>query len=240
MIAGDAPADMVDVSTTQVGDVAQAQASRETDKKNILAYIESEEGVLEHTNFLVTILRQVDSLTWLRARSEFRARKRVQGSQEFRVRKDRSERLGVCAQYTVGEFVKDARAAASVILKCPEAYELRSPMEDVNNPNFYELAPVMCYGDKSRGHSKICPRDGKRGWAPLVIAQSFDTLFARRCAVVDALSMEGAGKAAQTTHFLSWTWVYRIGPFTSSIDSWIQQNNLDSSNVFIWVCFFCK
>ena len=67
--------------------------------------------------------------------------------------KDKSERLGVCAQYIVDEFVKDARAAASEILECPEIYKLRSPMEDANNPN----------GDMSKGHDKICPRDGKPG-----------------------------------------------------------------------------
>ena len=74
-----------------------------------------------------------------------------------------SERLGVCAYYIVGEFVTDARAAACEILQCPEVYKLQYPMEDASNPNFYELAPVMCYGDKSKGHNKICPRDSKPG-----------------------------------------------------------------------------
>ena len=59
MIAGEGPADVIGSSTTLVGDVAEAQASVESDKRSILACIEPEEGVLEHMNFLVTILRQV-------------------------------------------------------------------------------------------------------------------------------------------------------------------------------------
>ena len=59
MLAGEAPAGVVGSSITLVGNVAQAEASVESDKKNILAYIESEEGVMEHMNFLVTIPKQV-------------------------------------------------------------------------------------------------------------------------------------------------------------------------------------
>ena len=41
----------------------------------------------------------------------------------------------------------------------------------IYNRNVYELAPMMCYGDKSNGHDRIRPRDGKTGWASFIIAQ---------------------------------------------------------------------
>ena len=73
----------------------------------------------------------------------------------------RSEMLGVSADYLLGEFVHDAKAAGREAFKEPDLYEIRFPMEDANNPSFYELKGLSHIGIKAKGLNKTCPRDGK-------------------------------------------------------------------------------
>ena len=74
---------------------------------------------------------------------------------------ERSEMLGVSADYLLGEFVHDAKAAGREAFKEPDLYEIRFLMEDANNPSFYELKGLSHIGIKAKGLNKTCPRDGK-------------------------------------------------------------------------------
>ena len=89
--------------------------------------------------------------------STFNVRSKQLGTKEV------SEQRGVCARYLVGRFVLAARVAAIEVHEHPEVYKLQLPMADVKQPKFYDLAPVICNGNKSKGYNKICPRDGKPG-----------------------------------------------------------------------------
>jgi hypothetical protein len=67
----------------------------------------------------------------------------------------------------------------------------------------------------------ICPRDGLEG-----------------SSIVDAVySKKLSGKA---THFVSWCWRYTMRTMTSALHGWAMTNNVDASQTFFWICFFCN
>jgi len=153
--------------------------------------------------------------------------------------KARSENLGVCAEYIVDEFEEEAmQAGQEAYNRQKDEYGVKRergartlpwhlPPADPRDPNFHNLASVMCYGPSAKGAGTVCPRDG------LV-----------DCSFVDALDAERCGKAGKATHFLSWVWSYKAGVFVSAIRAWIEHGRETTSNepgtVFLWVCFFCN
>lgn len=88
------------------------------------------------------------------------------------------------------------------------------------NPNFHEICAAMAVGASGEGHAKTCPRDGKAG-----------------CSIVDAIDERYRGRA---THFMSWSWNYRLADFESAIRRWIRSQDASPGDTFIWICFFCN
>ena len=60
-----------------------------------------------------------------------------------------AETCHVVAEYILGQFREDAKAAAREAFDNPDKYlgktnGLMFPVEDPDNPNFYEIAPGKC------------------------------------------------------------------------------------------------
>jgi len=88
-----------------------------------------------------------------------------------------------------------------------------------DDPSFYEMKDSFFKGPNALGASHICPRDGEKG-----------------CALVDTLQR---GMRGQCTHFLSWTWAYRLSEVKSGISMWLQRNiHLEAAEVMFFMCFF--
>ena len=149
------------------------------------------------------------------------AKEKCNGDSEWAHERVASEGLGVSAAYIVSDFHQEAQAAARVAEQRdsePGSAPRQFPL-DTNNPVFHDIAPVMCYGEAAKGFGMQCPRDRQPN-----------------CAVVDAL--HSAGKAGQSTQFLSWVWSYKTGMFTSTIRAWVKTDSRVLEETFIWVCFF--
>ena len=86
------------------------------------------------------------------------------------------------------------------------------------NPKFYDLEKGFFFSGSPIGQDVCCPRDGRAG-----------------CALVDALPARHRGAA---THFLSWSWAYSVGQVRSALTSWLAQEGLEGSEVFLYMCFF--
>ena len=99
-------------------------------------------------------------------------------------RQQRSTALGVSLSYILGDFLKDALAAAQKVDTSNRNPEF--PF-DPNDPCFHDIAPILCYGPEAMGHGVTCPRDGQPD-----------------CAYVDALDREG--QAGRANIYLSWVW----------------------------------
>ena len=107
----------------------------------------------------------------------------LEGVESIETPAQRSEGLGVRLSYFLGSFLEDAINAAKEAAAHPDLYKLWKPVEDVNDPNFHDIAPVMSYGPKAKGFGITCPRDGEPD-----------------CSIVDALDKEGlAGEATRST-----------------------------------------
>lgn len=66
------------------------------------------------------------------------------------------------------------------------------------DPTFIEMQSSFWLEDAPLGGSIICPRDGRPG-----------------CALVDWIHCD---ERREQTHFLSWTWKYRLHQVTSALD----------------------
>ncbi|CAJ1437140.1 unnamed protein product [Effrenium voratum] len=86
------------------------------------------------------------------------------------------------------------------------------------NPSFYTLKDVFFFGDDPIGKNIPCPRDGRLG-----------------CALVDTLPRH---HRQQCTHYLSWTWKYTVGTVQDALDFWLEETQLNSRRVFLYMCFF--
>jgi hypothetical protein len=133
---------------------------------------------------------------------------------------ERSEMLGVSAEYIVGDFLPDARIAAVVALEkgVIQSWDLPCHPQD---PNFYHIKSTYCVGDDPnicKGLNVECPRDHQMG-----------------AAVVDALDL--IGLAGPATHFLSWTWQYQCSTFVETKAAWIKNKSLDPSKTYIWIWY---
>ena len=71
--------------------------------------------------------------------------------------------LGVSADYLLGEFVHDAKAAGQDAFTDPTTYEINPsfPVQDPKDPKFYELIGLSHKGPQAKGLGKLCPRDGQ-------------------------------------------------------------------------------
>jgi len=98
-----------------------------------------------------------------------------------------------------------------------ELAQSRSGMED---PTFYDLKDVFFFGANAIGAEQVCPRDGGRG-----------------CALVDALPRRHRGSC---THFLSWTWGYRVSTVRAALQHWLDMSleGTRAEEVFLYMCFF--
>jgi len=92
----------------------------------------------------------------------------------------------------------------------------RSGKED---PTFYDLKDAFFFGGRALGAACLCPRDGKPG-----------------CALVDTISHKHRGRC---THFLSWTWGYKLSIIRDALGHWHDVSGEDcAEEVFLFMCFF--
>ncbi|CAK0893728.1 unnamed protein product [Prorocentrum cordatum] len=91
------------------------------------------------------------------------------------------------------------------------------------DPTFREVMDAFWTGPRAKCcwdcDRQECPRDGKPG-----------------CSIADALVQTGA--AGKATHFLSWTWSYRVSTMTTALRRWASKTCADPDQTFIWICFF--
>lgn len=76
----------------------------------------------------------------------------------------------------------------------------------LENPNFYEMAPVVATGETGLGYGKTCSEDGEPN-----------------CSIVDAVEEHHKGKVS---HFVSWCWACRQATF------WMQRRLAGNSILF--------
>ena len=76
----------------------------------------------------------------------------------------------------------------------------------LENPNFYEMAPVVAMGETGLGYGKTCSEDGEPN-----------------CSIVDAVEGHHKGKVS---HFVSWCWACRQATF------WMQRKLAGNSILF--------
>ncbi|CAK0801018.1 unnamed protein product [Prorocentrum cordatum] len=86
------------------------------------------------------------------------------------------------------------------------------------DPTFYDLKDSLFFGPNALGRAKPCPRDGLPG-----------------CAIIDTLPPQHRGFC---THFLSWTWGYKLSSLRSALEGWLARSTLNPEKVFFWMCFF--
>jgi len=100
-----------------------------------------------------------------------------------------------------------------------EFLELAQRHAGVEDPTFYELADTFFCREQGIGCRDMCPRDDKIG-----------------CSFVDTLPPKYRNKS---THFLSWTWGYRVSTVREALQSWLDtQEGTHAEDVFLFMCFF--
>merc|ERR1711871_1388385 len=90
----------------------------------------------------------------------------------------------------------------------------------MTHPAFYDLKDSFFFGSDALGQSQMCPRDGRDG-----------------CALVDFLPREHRGRC---THFLSWTWGYKVSLVQEAVLNWTLAFILSQKATFLYCCFFCN
>eukprot|EP00931_Biecheleriopsis_adriatica_P049964 TRINITY_DN28915_c0_g1_i3.p1 TRINITY_DN28915_c0_g1~~TRINITY_DN28915_c0_g1_i3.p1 ORF type:complete len:360 (-),score=65.47 TRINITY_DN28915_c0_g1_i3:66-1145(-) len=87
------------------------------------------------------------------------------------------------------------------------------------DPTFYDMKDAFFFGPDPIGKDAVCPRDGERG-----------------CALIDTLP---AKHRQHCTHFLSWTWGYKVSMLQDALSVWIDTDDLlEACKVFLFMCFF--
>jgi len=125
----------------------------------------------------------------------------------------------------VDAHVADIRKEISERFGVSAAYLLSDEFEQLvadrtgrQDPTFYEMKDALFCGPDALGKAKLCPRDGQPG-----------------CAIVDTLPPQHRGFC---THFLSWTWGYKLSSLRSALEEWLARSALHPDEVFFWMCFF--
>lgn len=104
-------------------------------------------------------------------------------------------------------------------LMSDEFLKLAQRLSGKEDPTFYDLKTVFFFGDHALGRENRCPRDGLSG-----------------CALVDWLPRNYQGRC---THFLSWTWGYRLSVVRGAMEHWLEVNgDVKASEVILYMCFF--
>jgi len=105
-------------------------------------------------------------------------------------------------------------------LLSPEFLKLAQERSGKEDPTFYDLKDCIFFGDNPIGKDQACPRDGLKG-----------------VALVDALEKHQRG---QCTHFLSWTWGYKVSTVTGALQQWLDgmADGTRAEEVFFFMCFF--
>ena len=135
---------------------------------------------------------------------------------------ERLGKLGV-SKASVQEQVDEMRAAQSKLAGVSMRYllsesfaELAAERTGKSDPSFIDMKDGFWLTSNPIGQNLRCPRDGKPG-----------------CALVDWLPR---CDRHQQTHFLSWTWQYRLRQVTSALESY--QQVVAAEEVFFFMCFF--
>jgi len=123
--------------------------------------------------------------------------------------------VGICAAYLVSEDFKK--------LACERT---KGKCEMEGDPTFKEMTAPFWKEDVQRalGLDMMSNEDGKEG-VPLVewVAKSVSPLY-----------------RGPSTHFLSWSWGYRLSTVQGGLGSWLEKKGLKAEDVFLWMCFFCN
>lgn len=125
------------------------------------------------------------------------------------------------------EKIESEHAGVSVAyLTSTEFLLLARRMSGHTDPTFRDLADLHRKGapffdeNDGLGCSTPCPRTGIQG-----------------CALVDWLPRQHRGAC---THYLSWTWGYKVSMFQSALRLWVGDAGLDPAQAFLYCCFFCN
>lgn len=127
-----------------------------------------------------------------------------------RIEDTTSEDLGISCAYLLDHFLKELMVEG---------------FTRFSDTTFSDLSQVF-WGEKGNfkgfkgSAGNICPRDGMPG-----------------SSIVDALEYEFKGKATQ---FVSWCWNYTVETVASALKLWAEENHVDASQTFFWMCFFCN
>mmetsp|Transcript_87241 Transcript_87241/g.154546 ORF Transcript_87241/g.154546 Transcript_87241/m.154546 type:complete len:921 (-) Transcript_87241:127-2889(-) len=113
---------------------------------------------------------------------------------------------------------EEAGVSAEYILS-HEFTKLARARTGKEDPTFYDMKDAFFFGPDSIGRDAVCPRDNEKG-----------------CALVDILH---AKHRQRCTHFLSWTWGYKLSMVQDALNVWISNDeHLDARDTFLFMCFF--
>lgn len=119
------------------------------------------------------------------------------------------------------ERVQSEEGGVSVAYLLSEDFlQLAQERTNMDDPTFYDIKDGVFFGTDAIGRNTKCPRDHMPG-----------------CSLLDSLPRRYRRKC---THFLSWTWAYRIKMFRACLHQWTQQEKLDPNDVFLFCCFFAN
>eukprot|EP00435_Cladocopium_sp_Y103_P034751 s1073_g9.t1 len=104
--------------------------------------------------------------------------------------------LGISAAYVLEIFPALARQSTGL-----------------ENPNFYEMAPVVAMGESGLGYGKTCSEDGEPN-----------------CSIVDAVEEHHKGKV---TYFV-------LNDFVGALRAWMEGHRINAREAYLWICFFCN
>jgi len=112
--------------------------------------------------------------------------------------------------------------------------EVKEKLAKGLDSDYYEVNEAMLFGDNSRGHGLICPRD-----------------MEKECSYVDAVHQEekdGVPRRRQSRHpgtgpatlMLSWTWGTTVAVVVGAIVRFCEINGRDETKTFVWQCALCN
>jgi len=99
-----------------------------------------------------------------------------------------------------------------------EFLQLARDRTGIEDPTFRDLQYSFWAGANPIGKASTCPRDGLPG-----------------CSFIDTLEPRHRNRA---THFLSWTWGYKLSDVKGALEGWCQAEGADPRTRFLFMCFF--
>lgn len=137
---------------------------------------------------------------------------------------EKLRRLGVDKtnlQHTLSNMLalQSQRAGVSMrYLLSTEFAQLAMQRTGKDDPTFNDMKTAFWLSEDPIGRDIICPRDGEAG-----------------CALVDWIPRH---ERREQTHFMSWTWKYRLLQVRSALEMFQESTGCSSQNVFFYMCFF--